>query len=79
MIATNFMKNTQLPKAGERTQDHPLIPGDLVKVYNTTLGGELILEGEARVISQLDTDHYYAVKFKNGEKADRFCQPENKI
>lgn len=56
----------------------PLRKGTRVKIYNTTYGGKVILEGVAKVVRPIaGVDDYYRVQFDDGMCFDRFIQLEN--
>ena len=58
---------------------HDYGPYDMVMIMNTTLDGELIEEGWAKILKCTDISHRYIVEFTEepGEKYERFAQKEN--
>lgn len=56
--------------------------GDRVMVFNTSMGGKRITEGEATIVKLSDTRDQYEVRFKGDFASEtylRFCQEENKV
>lgn len=51
---------------------HKFVTGDVVRVFNTTFGGELVYEGKAVIEGALEVDDQYLVRFSNGDLCERF-------
>lgn len=56
--------------------------GDRVRIVNSTLDGEQIIEGEAELLRCLSDDHQFPrwdVRFDNGDVVTRFIFTEQQI
>ncbi len=46
---------------------HSFKSGETVTVLNRSFAGEVIIEGEAKIIAALDQDETYTVEFEDGQ------------
>lgn len=74
------MKTTHTTNNNAARDEGQLKKGDRVKIMNTTMSGETVVEGVAIITSKTTVEGYYNVRFGNEAQVfARFCDPANKL